>query len=107
MNWPTNAWWADMFGGLMNLRIFHYFMMYVFIIFIFIHVYLANVEGVAPTALMFFHKEHGGLVYDPDRPNLAHLSHFPLLWFYLNYFLSAALGAADLLRDVDVQWGRS
>ena len=67
MNLPTNYWWALMFGGLMNLRIFHYFMMYVFIIFIFIHVYLANVEGVAPTMLMFFHKEHGGLVYDPER----------------------------------------
>ena len=67
MNWPVVSWWALMFGGLMNLRIFHYFMMYVFIIFIFIHVYLANVEGFAPTQLMFYHKEHPGLVYDPDR----------------------------------------
>ena len=62
MNWLTTAW-----GGAMSVRIIHYFLMYVFIIFIFIHVYLANVEGTEPTKLMFFHKEHGGLVYDPDK----------------------------------------
>ena len=62
MNWLTTAW-----GGAMSVRIIHYFGMYVFIIFIFIHVYLANVEGTEPTKLMFFHKEHGGLVYDPDK----------------------------------------
>ncbi|MDO5118371.1 MAG: cytochrome b/b6 domain-containing protein [Eggerthellaceae bacterium] len=54
-------------GGAMSVRIIHYFLMYVFIIFIFIHVYLANIEGTEPTKLMFFHKEHGGLVYDPDK----------------------------------------
>ena len=54
-------------GGSMSMRIIHYFIMYIFIIFIFIHVYLANVEGTAPTMLMFFHKEHGGLTYDPNR----------------------------------------
>lgn len=53
-------------GGTMSMRIIHYFMMFVFIIFMFIHVYLANVEGIAPTKLMFFRQEHGGLVYDPD-----------------------------------------
>ena len=58
---------TDFFGGPMSIRIIHYFLMYVFIIFIFIHVYLANVEGTEPTKLMFFHKEHGGLVYDPDK----------------------------------------
>ena len=62
MAWLTNAW-----GGAMSVRIIHYFGMYVFIIFMFIHVYLANVEGTEPTKLMFFHKEHGGLVYDPDK----------------------------------------
>ena len=56
---------TNLVGGLMSMRIIHYFMMYVFIIFMFIHVYLANVEGISPTLLMFFHKEHGGLVYDP------------------------------------------
>jgi len=62
MAWLTNAW-----GGAMSIRIIHYFGMYVFIIFMFIHVYLANVEGAEPTKLMFFRKEHGGLVYDPDK----------------------------------------
>lgn len=57
----------DAVGGLMNMRIIHYFLMYVFICFMFIHVYLANIEGTAPSKLMFFHKEHGGLVYDPDE----------------------------------------
>ena len=57
-----NAW-----GGAMSVRIIHYFGMFVFIIFMFIHIYLANVEGTEPTKLMFFHKEHGGLVYDPEK----------------------------------------
>ena len=65
--------WAttDLVGGLMSMRIIHYFMMYIFIMFMFIHIYLANVEGFAPTALMFIHKEHGGLVYDPDKHNIV------------------------------------
>lgn len=54
-------------GGTMAVRIIHYFMMFVFIIFIFIHVYLANIEGFAPSKLMFFGKEHEGLHYDVDR----------------------------------------
>lgn len=58
-------------GGAMSMRIIHYYLMFVFIIFMFIHVYLANVEGFAPTKLMFIHKEHGGLVYDPDLHNIV------------------------------------
>ena len=65
--WGTTT----LLGGLMSVRIIHYFMMYVFIIFMFIHIYLANVEGFAPTKLMFIHKEHGGLVYDPDLHNIV------------------------------------
>ena len=45
---------TDLVGGLMSMRIIHYFMMYVFICFMFIHVYLANIEGISPTLLMFF-----------------------------------------------------
>ena len=69
--------WAttDLVGGLMSMRIIHYFMMYIFIMFMFIHIYLANVEGFAPTALMFIHKEHGGLVYDPDKHNIVGEDH--------------------------------
>ncbi len=58
---------TNLVGGAMSMRIIHYFMMYIFIVFMFIHVYLANIEGLAPTKLMFFWKEHGGLVYDPDK----------------------------------------
>ena len=71
--WPPTAgsgfcqWVLGTFGGAMSIRIIHYFGMYVFIVFMFIHVYLANVEGAEPTKLMFFRKEHGGLVYDPDK----------------------------------------
>lgn len=67
MNMGLFAAGTDLVGGLMSMRIIHYFMMYVFICFMFIHIYLANIEGFAPTKLMFFHQEHGGLVYDPDR----------------------------------------
>ncbi len=66
MNAPFFAAGTGLVGGLMSMRIIHYFMMYVFICFMFIHVYLANIEGIAPTKLMFCWKEHGGLVYDPD-----------------------------------------
>ena len=66
-NVPALAAITSFVGGSMSMRIIHYCGMYVFIIFIFIHVYLANVEGAEPTKLMFFHKEHGGLVYDPDK----------------------------------------
>lgn len=58
-------------GGAMSMRIIHYYMMFVFIIFMFIHIYLANVEGTAPTKLMFIRKEHGGLVYDPNIHNIV------------------------------------
>ena len=34
-----------------------------------IHIYLANIEGISPTLLMFFRKEHGGLVYSPEKHN--------------------------------------
>ena len=65
--------WAttNLVGGLMSMRIIHYFMMYVFIVFMFIHIYLANIEGFAPTKLMFIQKEHGGLVYDPEKHNIV------------------------------------
>ncbi|NHM14371.1 cytochrome b/b6 domain-containing protein [Xiamenia xianingshaonis] len=58
-------------GGAMSMRIIHYFLMYVFICFMLIHIYLANVEGTAPSALMFFHREHGGLTYDPHKHNIS------------------------------------
>ena len=62
---------TNLVGGLMSMRIIHYFMMYVFIVFMFIHIYLANIEGISPTLLMFFWKEHGGLVYDPEKHTIV------------------------------------
>lgn len=67
MDTPFIVWLLGLVGGAMNMRLIHYFIMYIFIIFIFIHIYLANVEGTEPTKLMFLRKEHGGLVYDPER----------------------------------------
>ncbi len=61
----------NLVGGAMSMRIIHFFLMFVFIIFMFIHIYLANIEGTAPTRLMFFWQEHGGLVYDPDVHNIV------------------------------------
>ncbi len=71
MNVPAFAATTTLVGGAMSMRIIHYYGMFVFIIFMFIHIYLANVESIAPTKLMFFHKEHGGLVYDPDIHNIV------------------------------------
>ena len=62
---------TDVVGGLMVVRIIHFYLMWVFIIFTFLHVYLANVGGMEPTKLMFFRKEHGGLVYDPELHNIV------------------------------------
>ena len=58
-------------GGAMSMRIIHFFLMFVFIIFCFIHLYLANVEGTEPTKLMLFRKEHGGLTYDIYKHNIV------------------------------------
>jgi Ni/Fe-hydrogenase 1 B-type cytochrome subunit len=58
-------------GSMMVTRIIHFFFMFVFIIFMLIHVYLANVEGFAPTKMMFAWKEHGGLIYDPEVHNIV------------------------------------
>lgn len=67
---PTAGWgictsFCTAVGGLMHVRIIHYFMMFVFIIFTMIHVYMAFTEGGTPLLkLMFARKEHGGLTYD-------------------------------------------
>jgi Ni/Fe-hydrogenase 1 B-type cytochrome subunit len=58
-------------GGVVVIRIIHFFFMFVFILFMLIHIYLANIEGFAPTKMMFAWKEHGGLVYDPELHNIV------------------------------------
>lgn len=57
--------------GVMNTRLLHYFVMYVLIIIMMFHIYLANIEGIAPSKLILFRKEHGGLVYDPAKRNVV------------------------------------
>ncbi len=52
-------------GGPMSMRVIHYFMMWVFIVFTAIHVYLANVEGRDPSKLIFKWKESEGIHFDP------------------------------------------
>jgi Ni/Fe-hydrogenase 1 B-type cytochrome subunit len=49
----------------MNVRIVHYCVMFLFILFIFIHVYLSLFEGSGLVANMFLRKEHPGYVCDP------------------------------------------
>jgi Ni/Fe-hydrogenase 1 B-type cytochrome subunit len=58
-------------GGVVVTRIVHNFCMWAFIIFTMIHAYLANIEGLAPSKMMFGWKEHGGLVYDPQLHNIV------------------------------------
>lgn len=70
-DWPLFRSAAVVFGGLMNLRMWHYMGMWVMIIFILIHGYLASIDGIAPIMLMFFNKETGGLTYDPETMNIV------------------------------------
>ena len=60
-----NAW------GIMNVRLVHYFTMFVIMIIMCFHLYLANIDGIAPSLLILFRKEHGGLVYDPEKRNVV------------------------------------
>jgi Ni/Fe-hydrogenase 1 B-type cytochrome subunit len=61
----------DLVGGAMSMRIIHYFMMFVFIIFMMLHVYLSAVEGLAPIRIMLMRKESGGLVYDTSKHTIV------------------------------------
>ncbi|MDZ4655266.1 MAG: cytochrome b/b6 domain-containing protein [Coriobacteriia bacterium] len=44
-------------GGPMNMRIIHYFGMWVFILFTMVHAYLANIYNFAPSKIIFLWKE--------------------------------------------------
>lgn len=77
---PTSEWTifaigVDLVGGMMSMRIIHYFLMFFFIIFSFIHIYLVFIEGTAPAKLMLFHKEHGGAVYNPETHTIVGEDH--------------------------------
>ena len=46
-----------MVGGPMNMRIIHYFGMWIFIVFTMIHAYLANIYNLNPSKIIFLWKE--------------------------------------------------
>lgn len=72
MNWGICQAFTGAVGGLMSVRVIHYFFMFVFIIFMMIHVYMAVIEGGKPLMkLMFARKEHGGYTYDINTHTLA------------------------------------
>ncbi|MCE5203105.1 MAG: cytochrome b/b6 domain-containing protein [Actinomycetia bacterium] len=47
----------ELVGGPMNMRIIHYFIMWVFIVFTMVHAYLANIYNFAPSKIIFLWKE--------------------------------------------------
>lgn len=72
MNVPLFHGFTNAVGGLMSVRIIHYLMMFIFIIFVMIHVYMVISEGgTSLIKLMFSRKEHGGYTYDVDTKNIA------------------------------------
>ena len=56
-DWGFLAWGTNLVGGPMNMRIIHYFMMWVFIVFTMIHAYLANIYNFSPSKIIFAWKE--------------------------------------------------
>ncbi|MGI6591525.1 MAG: cytochrome b/b6 domain-containing protein [Eggerthellaceae bacterium] len=62
----TAAW-----GGAMSMRIIHYFGMFVMIIFMIAHIYLVCLDGMPTFKSMFARREHGGLVYDPEKHSIV------------------------------------
>jgi Ni/Fe-hydrogenase 1 B-type cytochrome subunit len=57
MDWGFFKGGLDLVGGPMNMRIIHYFMMWVFIVFTMIHAYLANIYNFNPSKIIFAWKE--------------------------------------------------
>lgn len=56
-DWPFFAFGTQLVGGLMTMRMIHYFIMWVFIVTTMIHVYLSAAEDIEAVPLMFFFKE--------------------------------------------------
>ena len=56
-DWGFFAGGTALVGGPMNMRIIHYFMMWVFIVFTMIHAYLANIYNFNPSKIIFAWKE--------------------------------------------------
>lgn len=56
-DWGFFAGGTALVGGPMTMRIIHYFMMWVFIVFTMIHAYLANIYNFNPSKIIFAWKE--------------------------------------------------
>ena len=56
-DWGFFAGGTALVQGPMNMRIIHYFMMWVFIVFTMIHAYLANIYNFGPSKIIFAWKE--------------------------------------------------
>jgi Ni/Fe-hydrogenase 1 B-type cytochrome subunit len=57
MDWGFFSGGLELVGGPMNMRIIHYFIMWVFIVFTMIHAYLANIYNFSPRKIIFAWKE--------------------------------------------------
>jgi Ni/Fe-hydrogenase 1 B-type cytochrome subunit len=68
---PIFAAFTAAVGGIMNVRIIHFFMMVLFVLFIMLHAYLASIEGISPLKMMFAWKEHGGMVYGDEEHTIV------------------------------------
>jgi len=75
MDWALFQWGVDLVNGPMNMRIIHYFTMWVFVIFTAFHAYLANVEGFSPSKIIFAWKETQGLEFDAEGKVVGGKSH--------------------------------
>ncbi len=62
---------TDWVGGLMNMRVIHYFGMWVIILFTAVHAYLANIYNFAPSRLIFLWKETPEAGAATDRASLS------------------------------------
>lgn len=56
-DWGIFAAGTNLVGGLMTMRIIHYFGMWVFILFTMVHAYLANIYNFNPSKIIFLWKE--------------------------------------------------
>ena len=75
MDWAIFAAGTELVGGQMHMRIIHYYIMWVFILFTAIHAYLANVAGLAPSRLIFAWREQPGQELDADGKAIGGSSH--------------------------------
>ena len=57
MQLPLFNWAYQAVGGPMNMRVIHYFIMWIIVIFTLVHLYLANIYNFKPSKLIFLWKE--------------------------------------------------